>query len=56
VLIPRDVAPRHREIDAAVADGLADIRIGRVSPRFTSAEEFDTWLETEEGKAFTGRA
>ena len=43
-------------VDAAIADGLVDTRAGRVSPSFASAEEFDAWLETEEGKAFTGRS
>ena len=53
VLTPQEIAPRHPEIDAAIAEGLGDIRAGRVSPAFESAEEFDAWLETEEGKKFT---
>jgi AbrB family looped-hinge helix DNA binding protein len=52
VLIPQEIAPRHPEIDAAIAEGLADIRAGRVSPAFDSAEEFHVWLETDEGKKF----
>ena len=54
VLIPQAVAPRHPAIDAAIAEGLADVRAGRVSPPFDSAEQFDAWLETDDGKRFTG--
>ena len=53
VLIPQDVAPRHPAIDAALAEGLADIRAGRVSPAFDTMEAFDAWLETDAGKRFT---
>jgi hypothetical protein len=52
VLIPREVAPRNREIDNAVAEGLADIRAGRVTPAFTNMKECRAWRKTPEGKKF----
>ena len=52
MLTPQAVVTRHPEIDAAIAEGLADIRAGRTVP-FTNKVEFDTWLETEEGRQFT---
>jgi AbrB family looped-hinge helix DNA binding protein len=53
VLIPKEeVAERHPEIDAALAEGLADMRTGRVSPAFKSMVEFEAWLKTPEGKKF----
>ena len=53
VLTPQAIAPRHPDIDAALAEGFAEIRAGWVSPKFESAEAFDAWLETDEGKKFT---
>jgi AbrB family looped-hinge helix DNA binding protein len=53
VLVPQDVAPRHPAIDAALAEGLADVRAGRVSPAFGTTEAFEAWLETDAGKRFT---
>ncbi|MFZ3236186.1 MAG: AbrB/MazE/SpoVT family DNA-binding domain-containing protein [Stellaceae bacterium] len=51
VLTPKeDPADRHPEIDAAIAEGLADVRAGRVSPAFKSTKEFETWLKTDDGK------
>ncbi len=52
VLTPQEIAPRHPEIDAALAEGLADARAGRLSPKFSSMKEFKAWLKTEEGKKF----
>jgi predicted transcriptional regulator len=52
VLTPQAVTPRYPEVDAAIAEGLADIRAGRTAP-FTSKAAFDAWLETKEGKRFT---
>jgi len=52
VLVPQSIAPRHPQIDAAIAEGLADIRAGRTVP-FTNKETFDAWLLTEDGKQFT---
>ena len=53
VLTPKeDSAQRHPEIDAAIAEGLADVRAGRVSPTFQSMKEFETWLKTDEGRKF----
>lgn len=52
VLTPQEVAPRHPEIDAALAEALDDERAGRLSPGFSSMEEFKAWLKTPEGKKF----
>ena len=46
---------RHPEIDAALAEGLADIQAGRVSPAFTTAEEIAVWQKTAEYKKFIGK-
>ncbi len=43
---------RHPAIDAALAEGLADIQAGRVSPSFKDMEAFEAWLKTEEGMKF----
>jgi antitoxin component of MazEF toxin-antitoxin module len=48
-----DPAERHPEIDAAIAEGLADLRAGRVSPAFQSMKEFEAWLKTGQGKKFS---
>lgn len=50
VLTP--VAERHPEIDAALAEALADEKAGRVSPPFQSMEAFEAWLKTPAGKKF----
>lgn len=53
VLTPKEeVAERHPEIDAAIAEGLADVRAGRLSPAFSSVEEWKAWRKTKEGKKF----
>jgi antitoxin component of MazEF toxin-antitoxin module len=54
VLTPHqeEIAERHPEIDKAIAEGLADIRAGRVTPAFESMEEYQAWRKTEEGKKF----
>jgi AbrB family looped-hinge helix DNA binding protein len=52
VLTPKDVIDRHPAIDAALAEGLEDVRAGRISPSFKSMKEFEAWLATEEGKRF----
>jgi AbrB family looped-hinge helix DNA binding protein len=53
VLTPKEkVAERHPELDAAIAEGLADVRAGRLSPTFSSMEEFKAWRKTPEGKKF----
>jgi AbrB family looped-hinge helix DNA binding protein len=53
VLTPQEVAPRHPEIDAALAEGLADDRAGRATPAFRNMKEFKAWLKTPEGKKFS---
>jgi AbrB family looped-hinge helix DNA binding protein len=51
VLTPKaELAERHPEIDAALAEGLADLRSGRLSPKFATMQEFRAWLKTPEGK------
>lgn len=53
VLTPQDIAPRHPEIDAALAEALEGGRAGRLSPSFKSMKEFKSWLKTPEGKKFS---
>jgi AbrB family looped-hinge helix DNA binding protein len=50
VLTPKQVVDRHPKIDAALEEGLADARAGRLSPRFKSVKEFQAWLKTKEGQ------
>jgi AbrB family looped-hinge helix DNA binding protein len=53
VLTPKEeMTERHPAIDAALAEGLADIAAGRVSPAFGSVQEWKAWLKTPEGKKF----
>lgn len=52
ILIPQEVAPRHPEIDAALAEALADVRAGRVTPAFRNMDEYRAWRKTPEGKKF----
>jgi AbrB family looped-hinge helix DNA binding protein len=53
VLTPKVMVDRHPAIDAALAEGLADIREGRVSPPFENMRAFEAWLKTPEGKKFS---
>ncbi len=52
VLIPQDVAPRHPEIDAALAEALDDERAGRMTPAFSNMAEFNEWRASPAGKKF----
>jgi AbrB family looped-hinge helix DNA binding protein len=52
VLTPKAIVDRHPAIDAALAEGLTDLRAGRLSPSFENMKEFQAWLKTEEGKKF----
>jgi AbrB family looped-hinge helix DNA binding protein len=53
VLTPKDEpVERHPDIDAALAEALAEVRAGHLSPKFASMEEFKAWLKTPEGKKF----
>ena len=56
VLTPKVVVDRHPAIDAALAEGLADIAAGRVSPKFKSAKEIADWQKTDDYKKFIGKA
>ena len=53
VLTPQAIAPPHPEIDTALAEGVADIEAGRISPKFSGMKEFEAWLKTPEGKKFS---
>lgn len=50
VLTPKEMVDRHPAIDAAIAEGLADARAGRLSPKFKTMKGFDAWLKTGEGR------
>jgi AbrB family looped-hinge helix DNA binding protein len=52
VLVPQEVVERHPAIDAAIAEGLTDIRAGRVTPAFANMQEYRAWRKTPEGKKF----
>jgi AbrB family looped-hinge helix DNA binding protein len=52
VLSPQTVAARDPATDAAIAEGMADVRAGCVTPAFSSMEALEAWLESEEGKNF----
>lgn len=52
ILTPEEVAPRHPEIDAALAEALEDVRAGRVTPAFDSMKEYEAWCLSDEGKRF----
>lgn len=52
VLTPKTVSDRHPDIDAAIEEGLADIKAGRVSPAFKNMKEFKAWHKSPEGKKF----
>ena len=52
VLVPQEIVERHPDIDAAIAEGLADIRAGRVTPAFANMREYRAWRKTPEGKKF----
>ena len=53
VLIPQEVVERHPVIDAAVAEGLADISAGRMTPAFSSMAEYRAWRKSPAGKKFS---
>ena len=40
------------EIDKAIAEGLADVRAGHVTPAFKNMAEYRAWRNTPEGKKF----
>jgi hypothetical protein len=48
----KEMIDRHPQIDVALAEGLADMRAGRLSPKFGSMRAYQAWLKTEEGKKF----
>jgi AbrB family looped-hinge helix DNA binding protein len=53
VLIPQAVVARDPVTDAAIAEGLEDIRAGHVTPAFPTMEALEAWLLSEEGKKFS---
>jgi AbrB family looped-hinge helix DNA binding protein len=56
VLTPKDIVDRDPATEAAIAEGLADARAGRVSPQFQTAEEIKAWQQTPEYKRLIGKA
>src|SRR5665213_3592032 len=50
VLTPQVISDRHPAVDAAIAEGLADVRAGRVSPPFKTAEEIAKWQQSPDYK------
>jgi AbrB family looped-hinge helix DNA binding protein len=46
VLTPTEIVDRHPAIDAAIAEGLADVAAGRVTPAFESVDEMTAYFET----------
>ena len=54
VLVPQAIAPRHPEVDAALAEALADETAGRVTPAFETMAELEAWLRTDAGRRFGG--
>jgi AbrB family looped-hinge helix DNA binding protein len=53
VLIPQAVVARDPVTDAAITEGLEDIRAGRVTPAFPTMEALEAWLRSDEGKKFS---
>lgn len=45
-ITPKNVVDRHPEIDAAIAEGLKDVREGRMTPPFRSVKELMKYLKT----------
>ncbi len=56
VFTPRTAGDRDPEAKAAIAEGLADLRGGRLSPPFETAEEIAAWQKTDDYKKFIGDA
>ena len=53
VLIPQAVVARDPVTDTYIAEGLRDIRAGRMTPAFPNMEALEAWLQSEEGKEFS---
>jgi AbrB family looped-hinge helix DNA binding protein len=47
VFTPKTVVDRHPVIEAAIAEGLKDIKAGRTSPKFSSVKEMKHYLKTK---------
>ena len=56
MLTPKVTVDRDLESGAAVTEGRADARAGRLSPSFTSAEEIEVWQETRGYRNFVSKA
>jgi hypothetical protein len=50
-----EIVDRNPATKAAIAEGLADARAGRLSPPFDTAEEIEAWQKTETYKTFVGK-
>jgi len=46
------VSERDPAVEAAIAEGLEDVRAGRVTPAFASREEFEAYRRTAAYKRF----
>jgi AbrB family looped-hinge helix DNA binding protein len=53
ILVPQKISDRDPAADAAIATALSEATAGRLSPKFSSATEFEAWLESPEGEAFS---
>jgi hypothetical protein len=48
----KPVSERDPAVEAAIAEGLEDLRAGRVTPAFESTEEFEAYRRTDAYKRF----
>ncbi|MGH6896557.1 MAG: hypothetical protein ACREJ5_08415 [Geminicoccaceae bacterium] len=48
----KPVAERDPVVEAAIAEGLEDVKAGRVTPAFESMEEFEAYRRTDAYKRF----
>ena len=54
VLTPKAVVNRA-DVDAAIAEGLEDVRKGRMTPRFKNAAEWRTYRKSKSYRALLGK-
>ena len=48
----KPVSERDPAVEAAIAEGLEDVKAGRVTPAFESMEEFEAYRRTDAYKRF----
>jgi AbrB family looped-hinge helix DNA binding protein len=56
VLTPKEVVDRDPATAAAIAEGLANARAGRLSPAFETVEEIEAWQKTDDYQRFIEKA